>query len=192
MDIDWIDTDTLYEQIAAASDPAERERLYIEGFVEPWRHMAQTDDPLGVGRQWNWLLPEQLADLPPAYHALKAADAWQTGKEALAEGAARFPDSGIDVVTGWLLLVDPAKADPVVRGYTGAMDWIRPQVIGQYFTPDAGNLRRLPGLFVHELHHLVRGQLFPFNPMQAAVGEFIVLEGLAECFAAAVFGVGAA
>ena len=37
------------------------------------------------------------------------------------------------------------------------------------------------------MHHLVRFRVFPFTP-QTSVAEYIVLEGMAESFAAALFG----
>ncbi|GJM41692.1 MAG: hypothetical protein DHS20C20_19740 [Ardenticatenaceae bacterium] len=40
----------------------------------------------------------------------------------------------------------------------------------------------------HEMHHLVRFRIFPFNPQATTVAEYIVLEGMAESFAALLFG----
>ena len=41
---------------------------------------------------------------------------------------------------------------------------------------------------MHEVHHNVRFSLFPFNPMTVTVGEYMIGEGLAESFAAELYG----
>lgn len=50
------------------------------------------------------------------------------------------------------------------------------------------NISRLPGLVVHEMHHLVRLRVFPWNMNTVTVGDYIILEGTAESFASALFG----
>jgi uncharacterized protein YjaZ len=61
-------------------------------------------------------------------------------------------------------------------------DWIL-----AYVWPTAYNLPRLPALAVHELHHKVRLAFEPWND-GTTVGQYLVLEGLAEAFAAERFG----
>jgi uncharacterized protein YjaZ len=124
-------------------------------------------------------------------HKLEAARAWDAGREALAQAAARFDPYQerlpFDAITGWLALADPARSNPYERGYTGATDWTRSWFIGQFWDPDEGYLSRLPGLVAHEMHHLIRMRLFPFG-LQTSVADYIVIEGTAESFATALFG----
>jgi uncharacterized protein YjaZ len=91
-------------------------------------------------------------------------------------------------VTGWLVLADPARSNPLERGYTGATDWFEPRFIGQFWEPNEHNLPRLPGLVAHEMHHLIRLRAFPFDMQRTSVADYIVLEGTAESFAASLFG----
>lgn len=201
MKTEWINTHDYYHQIIDAPDRATRNRLYSELFIEPWQAMmtmlgpmfnADPADELAVARAWAWLLPENLTDTPDALRKLEAADAWHTGARALADGAARFDPCAdqlpFDSVTGWLIVADPLRADPIGRGYTGAIDYTQPRLLAQYDTPDDYNLPRLPGAVVHELHHLIRLGLFPWDMANTSVADYIIHEGMAESFAAALYG----
>ncbi len=192
-------TNEYYQRILEAPDTAARLQLYLDLLVKPWKPMmemidrfgADTSDPLGGARAWGWLLPDQTEQMAEILSKLEAADAWNTGRQALAEAAARFDAYQdripFDSITGWLALGDPARSNPYERGYSGATDWTRPWFIGQFWEPDEANLYRLPGLVAHEMHHLIRNRVFPWGP-QISVADYIVVEGTAESFATAVFG----
>ncbi len=151
-----------------------------------------TDDALAGARAWAWLLPEDLHQTPHSLTMLEEVDAWNVAERALARAADRFaPFSDrlpIDNVEGWLLLADPRRADPIMRGYTGAVDWFQPRFVGQYDTPTGENLQRLPGLVAHEMHHLIRMRLFPWDIANTTVADYVIHEGLAESFAVSLFG----
>jgi uncharacterized protein YjaZ len=53
--------------------------------------------------------------------------------------------------------------------------------------PTDENLPRLPSLVAHEFHHKVRLACEPWSE-QTTLGDYIVLEGLAEAFAAELYG----
>jgi uncharacterized protein YjaZ len=153
---------------------------------------AAEADPLSGARRWAWLLPEQTVAIASALARLEAAGAWAVGTDALARAAARFAPYAdrlpIDSLTGWLVLADPARSNPLERGYTGAVDWTQPRILGQFWNPNEYNLPRLPGLLAHEMHHLIRLRAFPWGP-HTTVADYIVIEGTAEAFAASLFGV---
>ncbi|HLV35387.1 MAG TPA: DUF2268 domain-containing putative Zn-dependent protease [Spirillospora sp.] len=194
----WISTDDAYRQIVAAPEMAAKEQIFRERFgplfaamQESAPHIPAQKDALEAAREWGMLLPEDLIDLPEALRRLEAADAWQVAEKALAEGAARFAPYTdritVNSVTGWLLLTDPAKAEPSNKGYTGFQ--FPGHVVSIFDTPNDYNVPRLPGLVVHELHHLVRLGLFPWTFQQPYnVADYIVLEGMAESFAAQLYG----
>ena len=124
---------------------------------------------------------------------MEAANAWEVGEAAAAKAAACFAPYAdrfnFDTFEGWLVLADPDNfTGDIQPGYTGATDWFAPRYIGQFWEPDERNLPHLAGLMAHEMHHLVRFRVFPFNPMSTTVADYIVLEGMAESFAAALFG----
>lgn len=197
----WAPTNEFYREIIAAPSMAAKEHLYRERFIQPWKPMmerlapmfnAEPSDDFAVARGWGWVLPEGLESPPEALLALEAAGAWEQGAQALATGAARFEPFAtripFDQLSGWLVVADPARSDPLGWGYTGATDWTQPRLVVQYDTPNAYNLPRLPGAVVHELHHLIRMAAFPWDMMRTSVADYIILEGLAESFAAALFG----
>ncbi|MGB0388346.1 MAG: DUF2268 domain-containing protein [Ardenticatenaceae bacterium] len=201
MKTEWISTNNFYHQLVAEPDMERRKQLYRDLFIEPWKPMmdmmgpmfgGDSSDEFAVARAWGWLLPEELSETPDALRKLEAADAWRMGAEALAKGAARFEPYAdriaFDSVTGWLVIADPARSNPIGRGYTGSIDWTQPRLMAQYDTPNDYNLPRLSGAVVHELHHLIRLKIFPWDMANTNVADYIILEGMAESFAASLFG----
>jgi uncharacterized protein YjaZ len=197
----WMPTNEYYHRILDAPDATNRQQLYMDLFIEPWRSMMQmmagqfgggSDDPLAGARMWAWLLPDQTETMTMLLGKLEAADAWTVGGEALAVATARFDGYAAQILfddaTGWLMLADPARSNALERGYTGAIDWMQPRFIGQFWEPNEENLPRLPGLVAHEMHHLVRLRAFPWDMQRTSVADYIVVEGTAESFAAALFG----
>ncbi len=197
----WIPTNDYYRRILATEDSALRQQMFVALFVRPWKNMldnfaqmsgADEEDPLAGAKAWRWLLPDALLANSDALEALEAANAWEIGAEALARAAAQFEpyeaQIGIDHVEGWLVLGDPAHS--VGRGYAGGVDWTAPRFIAQFFQADDYTIPRVAGATVHELHHLVRLALFPWDLTGTTVADYIVHEGMAESFAAALFGEG--
>lgn len=198
MHITWVPTDRYYREIIAAPDAETRLALYRERLVEPWRPMMQAlagqmgadpADELAGARAWGWPMPDELTAPPAALAALEAAGAWQTGEAALRAAVERFAGRPLpfDHVEGWLVVAAPERSNPIMRGYTGAVDWFAPRLICQYDTLSPQGLRSLPGAVAHEFHHLIRLRAFPWGP-QTTVADYILHEGLAESFATALFG----
>lgn len=196
----WAPTDEYYRRILDEADAGARGQLYLDLLVEPWKPMMSmmmrsfgggSDDPLAGARAWAWLMPDQTEEMRTMLEKLEAANAWEVGRDGLARAAARFDGLAgripFDTVTGWLTLADPARSNPFERGYTGATDWTQPRFLGQFWDPNEDNLRRLPGLTAHEMHHLIRNSVFPWGP-QTSVADYIVIEGTAEAFATSLFG----
>ena len=71
------------------------------------------------------------------------------------------------------------------RGYTGFGGMMGYAAVLAW--PDGYNLPRLPSISVHELHHNVRLAFEPWTS-GTTVGQYVVLEGLAEAFAAEAVG----
>ncbi|MGB3604582.1 MAG: DUF2268 domain-containing putative Zn-dependent protease [Gordonia sp. (in: high G+C Gram-positive bacteria)] len=125
---------------------------------------------------------------------LVEADAWNRITTALESGAAalRAAAPGIEVPDLQVLLVvgDPANKHFVdeieglsafggISGYITITVWPTHQV-----------LERLEAIAVHELHHNVRyspGGVV-WDPMTVTVGEQVISEGLADVFAAEMYG----
>jgi len=125
---------------------------------------------------------------------LVEADAWNRIAEALKSGSAalRLANPHIEIPDLQVLLVvgDPASKHFVneiqglsafggISGYITITIWPTPQV-----------LERLEAIAVHELHHNVRyspGGVV-WDPMTVTVGEQVISEGLADVFAAELYG----
>src|SRR5699024_11480911 len=129
-----------------------------------------------------------------AIAALEAADAWSRVRTALQDGAAALAegDPGMPVPDLQLLLLagDPTNhhfLDEIqglsafggISGYISVTVW-----------PTELVLDRLEAIAVHELHHNVRyspGGVV-WDPDTVTVGEHVVAEGLADLFAAELYG----
>ena len=201
MQTNVIKTNDIYRAIIAAPDLETRRQIFREQIITPWKRMmeglapmfnADPNDEFAVARAWNWVLPDALDHAPDALVKLEQVNAWQTAADALTKAgqcfelyADRIP---FDTVTAWLIIADPARSDPLGRGCTGAIDFMQPQLVGQFDTPNDYNLPRLPGLVVHEMHHLIRLAVFPWDMANTSVTDYIVHEGMAESFAAELFG----
>lgn len=202
MNINWIDTHGIYQAIIAAPDAITREQLYTEQIMSPWGHMMAMvagrmgntgpAEPFAGPRAWHWLLPDQLATEPETLTRLETADAWRIGQEAMQRVVNAFQPYSeripIDTIEGWLILADPATSDPILRGYTGGIDFMQPRFIVQFSEVNDYTLPRLGGCIVHEMHHLIRTKVAPWNIMTATLGDYMIHEGLAESFAGSLFG----
>jgi len=152
-------------------------------------------DMAAVHRQnfgFDWANPSALIE--QGIEELVEADAWRRLTEALQSGVAalKATDRAIDVPDLQVLLVlgDPANEhfmDEIqglsafggISGYITITVWPTPQI-----------LDRLEAIVVHELHHNVRyspGGVI-WDPMTVTVGEQVTSEGLADEFAAELYG----
>ncbi|MCA9888535.1 MAG: hypothetical protein KC546_09180 [Anaerolineae bacterium] len=196
----WIDTFGIYESIISAPDATTREKIYREQLYAPWQQMMQmvamggqnTDDPFAGAKAWHWLTPDQLTSTPEQMTILQAAHAWERGAAAMQKAVDSFTGDDeripIEEIEGWLVLAEPMPDRQHDYGYTGGTDFMQPRFVVQYSQPNAYNLPKLEGAIVHEMHHLIRYKVAPWNIMTATLADYIVHEGLAESFAAALYG----
>jgi uncharacterized protein YjaZ len=198
MSIQWMATNEIYKAIVAAESLAEKQAIYRERILQPWKTMMgmmggtfQTDpnDEFGVARAWAWVLPEEASEMPQTLVDLEAGDAWKTGEEALIKAVETIGERmPFDDVEGWLMPAVKERGMTMGYGYTGAIDWTYPRFVCQYDTVTERNLRALSGCVVHEFNHLVRMRVLPWDIRQATVADYIVHEGVAESFATGLFG----
>jgi uncharacterized protein YjaZ len=124
-----------------------------------------------------------------ALDALRASDALGHCVRGLEAAAVRLDPAahGADAerVRFALALGDPAHYDPRMDQYTG-VGMIPGELLVTVF-PTAFNVPRLPAIAVHELNHNVRFRVEPWSPA-TTVGKYLVDEGVAECFAAEMYG----
>lgn len=195
--------DTLSAMRAVIAAPvAERRAVYRERLLEPLRDSWTTilsrfaprgdnDETMAMNILWGADLEGDLSNCARALDRLEQFDAWSKADAALRLAAQTFEASGRscseNAMTGLLLLGNPA--DPIFmemgRGYAGG------QVDGYVMVtiwPNEYNLPRIPSAVVHEFNHRVRLSYEPWT-LATSVGQYIILEGLAESFAQELYGV---
>ncbi|PYI57108.1 DUF2268 domain-containing protein [Paenibacillus flagellatus] len=177
--------------------PDERAALYRERVTEPlqpfWETMQRMMPP---GRQPPDFvqaigLYDPAGDAEEALRALdrlEKAGSWDACREAVdrAVRALRPAERGValDKLLFAVALGDPARLKPV-HGFTGFGG--NPGQVIVLVWPSDYNVPRLPSIAAHEFHHNVRLTFEPWGP-ETTVGQYIVLEGLAEAFAAELYG----
>lgn len=196
MKFEIVDTERAFRDLLAAGDKAARQRIFEERLVEPFRGMIDTLGGGGAAALAGWgMSPDLFAGergerTAGIVETLAAHDAWRRAERALNRGREAFADRldqiPLETIVFGLFIADMSGV-PSQRGYTG-FGGIPGWIMTVYGDPDAYNLERIEAVTVHELHHNVRGTLFPSNPITMTVGEYMILEGLAESFAAELCG----
>jgi uncharacterized protein YjaZ len=161
------------------------------GMVQQQAGGAGDDDPaLQAGRFFGFYGPDQEPETGlRGLATLEQAGTWDACRDAViaAAEALRPADHGINLerVVMTLVLANPERQEFMERnyGYTGVGN--RPGYLLGMIWPTDYNLPRMAAILVHEFHHNVRLSWEPFNMMATTVGQYVVLEGLAEAFAAA-------
>lgn len=183
----------------ALEAPAEeRQERWTEDVVEPLRPLLEPFTAWGpmAGKP----LPEAAAMMNvygPADDAgrglqalgeLERAGSWAACCRAVEQAwEALEPESrGIRLETIDFTLV--LSSDPMERagGYTGMGGM--PGKVWVAVWPSDENLPKLPAATAHEVNHNVRFLVEPFHPAHVTVGQYVVAEGLAEAFAAELYG----
>ncbi len=158
----------------------------------PWARAEPQDDPaLAAARMFGYYSPEQdIAAGLAALDRLAGAGSWTDCLAALNRSwRALSPEAhglALPPICFNLYLSDPAKLDARLGQYTGGGG--RPGLVQVAVWPTDYNLPRLAAITAHELHHNVRFSYEPFIPQEVTVGQYIVAEGLAEAFAAELYG----
>lgn len=191
-----VDTEAAYRRLLAAPDAA-REAIFRAELVAPFEGLVRAfggGDGLAMFRAWK-LAPEQFEGagwdwVAAALDALTAYGAWERAVEALEDGRRAFAPFldriPLERIVFGLMLADLPAASPR-EAYTG-FGGIPGYIMTVYGMPNDYTLHRLKGATVHELHHNILGTQFPFNPFSTTVGEYMIMEGLAESFSAELYG----
>jgi len=196
MKFNILDTKSIYQRMREIKDDTERETLFRDYIVTPFDGLVQRfggTDGVGMFRQWlmsadqfagekrDWA--SSLLDQLIHYNAWdKAIQALDDANRAFSAYQDRIP---LESATFALLICD-VNSIPLQRGYSG--NGSTPgYIMTLYGDATDYSLSRLQGATVHEFHHNIRFSLFPFG-MDVTVGEYIIAEGLAESFAAELYG----
>lgn len=198
-----VDTETIYRRLLAEPDAAAREAIFREELIAPFQGMVSVfgGDGLAMYRMWG-MSPEQFAGDKRAWMEqtvsdLVAANAWMQAEQALDEGYAAFAPLHdrirLDEIVFGLVIADMGST-PGQRGYSG-FGGIPGWIMTVYGEANDYTLPRVKAATVHELHHNLAGAIGigmggNTSIMTTSVGEYMIGEGLAESFAAELYGEG--
>ncbi|CAM4481248.1 DUF2268 domain-containing protein [Paenibacillus tarimensis] len=116
-------------------------------------------------------------------HAMETAQ--DTLRHCLAYAEKHNLNCRADRLVFGLYVADPVKLE-LQHGYTGFGGI--PGFIQIMIYPNAYNLPRLPAVIAHEFHHNIRFSYFDWDHGNVTVGDYLVIEGLAESFAQELYG----
>ncbi|HYG57052.1 MAG TPA: DUF2268 domain-containing putative Zn-dependent protease [Symbiobacteriaceae bacterium] len=161
--------------------------------LAPFDHVIKVMTPPGADpvTLFNLMRPDGPADAyRDALDLLEQAGAEATCKEALDRAASAIAATGytppIPAIAFGLFLMDTnpmmMKFSPGYTGFGGI-----PGAIMVNIWPDERNLPKLGPCTAHEFNHNIRNTVEVWR-MDISVGEYVVMEGLAEAFAAELYG----
>lgn len=120
---------------------------------------------------------------------LKEINALQTAEATLRLCVERMKKKDIEVKTNelrfGLYIANPEKLK-LQKGYCGFGGI--PGFIHVSIFPNSYNIPRLPAVIAHEFHHNIRFSYFDWDHGNVTVGDYLVIEGLAESFAKELYG----
>lgn len=191
-----LEAESIYRRLLAITDPTEREQVFCAELAEPFAPLARVfgGDPLAMFRQWGMTAEmfagEQRDHWQRTLDQLAAHDAWNRAAASLVRGWQAFEPYADRIPRGdivFALLLCDMSAQPGARGYSG-FGAFPGYIMTVYGDANGYNLPRVEACTVHEFHHNILARIFPFNPMSTTVAEYMVMEGLAESFAADLYG----
>ena len=153
---------------------------------------AEGDPAINMARMWGFYLPENgVEEGLAALDMLERAGTWEACRRALQTAIDALKpgehDIHLEQVQLSVMMMNPALAlkNPKGEGYAGFGS--TPGYVMVTVWPNEYNVPRLPSAVAHEFNHNVRLSFEPWS-METSVGQYIVLEGLAESFAGELFG----
>jgi uncharacterized protein YjaZ len=202
MKLSHLRSDVIYNKIADA--PAEKKDdifryEMMKPFEQKWAYYSiplkapqkNGYDVVMACEMLGFLHPQNVtAETKSSIALLSDADLWHSCEESVAKSLFCFAKCGIELpVEEYLytiLLANPESPYIALSdGYSG--DGGIPGYIFASLTPNTYTMKRLPVALAHECNHNVRFQFIQWRN-DITLGEMMVSEGLAECFAVHLFG----
>jgi uncharacterized protein YjaZ len=120
---------------------------------------------------------------------LKDIQAMQTAQHALDNCLHFLTFHSLEIAAEELkfgLYIADAEKLALQKGYCGFGGI--PGFIQVTINPNSYNIPRLPAVIAHEFHHNIRFSYFDWDHGNVTVGDYLVIEGLAESFAKELYG----
>ncbi|MBP2623719.1 DUF2268 domain-containing protein [Streptococcus oricebi] len=201
MKIEMIRSDKAYQDLLTLP-LEERERVFREQVLQPFKQKfylqkipfeAKKPGGFDIMMLLSWMnrMPKDFTEADrAAIEAISSDKLWQESKATIERSFSLFEQAGIKLPVEeymfTILLGNPAS--PMLqlnKGYSG--DGGIPGYIMASLTPNDYTLPRLQAALAHECNHNVRFQFIKWGE-DTNLADWLVSEGLAESFAAALFG----
>ena len=198
MQFTTVDTHAIYQQLLTEPDDKSRQSIFNE-LIEPFDGLVKVFGwgKTGIDAFASWgMSPKQFTSdnqrhMASVIDKLTRANAWQRATQSLDKGWSSFQPYAaritLEHVTFGLMLADLSQF-PQAEGYTG-FGSIPGWIMTIYGNPTVDNLKRVEACTVHELHHNIWCNYAKPDFMKTTtVADYMVMEGLAESFAAELYG----
>lgn len=202
MNVRAIRSDKIYKKMISAK-PEERDDIYRYELMKPFEFKwscvgipIKTDKPDGydvvmASSMGGGFVPRQInSERINDVQKISDESFWQNCQESVTKTLEGFENNGIFLPTKdyifTVLLNDPLNPMSKMTGDYCGDGGIPGYIIGTII-PNEKSLKMLPVALAHETNHNVRWQFIKWNN-QITLGDMIVSEGLAENFAASMFG----
>lgn len=194
--------DTLqhYEKLFAMTDE-KRENFFRYTMMEPFERMWNTInvpikaiqpggyDVIMASKMLGFLDVTETEIGQAGLEKMKEIDINNTAEKTIQHCIDRMGQAGLQVKTDTLhfgaFLADPQKL-AYTKGYTGFGGI--PGYIQLIIYPNDYNIPKIPAIIAHEFHHNIRFSYFNWDHGNVTVGDYIIIEGLADSFASALYG----
>lgn len=192
---------TLEQYEILFSKQEEREDYFRYTMMKPFERMwnainvpllakqPQGYDVMMASRMLGYLDANETDTGVTALRTLKEIQALQTAARALNDCGAFIRQHNLkiraDDLKFGLYIADPLRLE-LQKGYCGFGGI--PGFIHIAIYPNEYNVPRLPAVIAHEFHHNLRFSYFDWDHGNVTVGDYLIIEGLAESFAKELYG----
>lgn len=195
------DTLSQYEELLAVTDLEKRKDYFRYTMMKPFEKMWDLINvPLKAKQQngYDVLMATKMLgfasvsedkSIREGLSLLKANNAYTVAENSIKTCIDMANNAGLKInaenVKLGLYVSDPEKLK-LQNGYTGFGGI--PGFITVNIYPNDYNSPRIPAVIAHEFHHNIRFSYFDWDHGNVTVGDYLVIEGLAESFAKELYG----
>lgn len=199
--VHMLDTFAQYEELLHLQDVDKRKGYFRYEMMRPLERMwnfinvpLKAEEPNG----YDVIMASQMLgfadisddqDIKEGLTVLKANNVHKVAEETLQTCIKKANEAKLNVnaesIIFGLYVADPMKLE-LQKGYTG-FGGIPGYMMVTIF-PNDYNLPRIPAVIAHEFHHNIRFSYFDWDYGNVTVGDYLVIEGLAESFAKELYG----
>ncbi|MBU8568926.1 DUF2268 domain-containing protein [Virgibacillus pantothenticus] len=196
-----INTIEQYEELLAITELEERKEYFRYKMMAPFKEMwnlinvpikAKQENGYDVLMATNMLGYADIFNdiqIQQGLSILKENNAYEMAETTIKTCVENVSKAGLkvnaDEIKFGLYVADPYKLK-LQKGYTGFGGI--PGFITVNIFPNDYNIPKMPAVIAHEFHHNIRFSYFDWDHGNVTVGDYLVIEGLADSFAKELYG----